>query len=176
MNIKYINSRNMIFSLYNTQWWSREGIHISKDGLKKGSARWSHEATVNFVVSSIRNMRSCFRMGPLLERVGGFSSSATAQFTRCILELFCSPFPETPSPSLGHALQHRTALTLVFSSPWPADSCGPQTTSKSSLRSNRKVSPLLEDLSFSCTGTDFYFKIYPGSIIWEKVVNFDLII
>lgn len=71
------------------------------------SARWSHEAAVNFVVSSIRN---------ILDHVSGsdfywrmfcaFSSSATAQFTRSVLELlFILPdVPSPPSPILGDAL------------------------------------------------------------------------
>lgn len=80
-------------------------IYMLKGVLKKSSARWSHEATVNFLVSSIRKILYHVSGWEFYWRgLGGLLLKATAEFTRYILELFCLPFPEAPSPSLGDAL------------------------------------------------------------------------
>lgn len=76
-----------------------------KYGLKMNIARWFHEATVYFVVSSIRNKLDHTSGWDFYWRVlWAFSSSAPAQFTRSLLELFCLPFLCAPSPSYWEML------------------------------------------------------------------------
>lgn len=82
-------------------------------------ARWSHEATVNFVVSSIRNILDHISGWDFYwEVLWAFSSSATAQFARSILELFRLPFLDAPSLSYWEMLcstkQHLPQTASVF--------------------------------------------------------------
>lgn len=93
-----------------------------KYGLKMNIARWFYEATVYFVVSSIRDKLDHTSGWDFYWRVlWAFSSSATAQFTRSIFKLFCLPFLCAPSPSYWEMLCSKNSPYLKLHVSFPME-------------------------------------------------------